>query len=154
MIEDGFNDYFVFMIAGKFSMIDEEDSYLLKGHRWSLRSGYVTKSARKKESLHRLIMGAGTGDVVDHIDGNPLNNCRSNLRLCMNSQNLKNRKLNKNNKSGFKGVVKSSFGNKWRARITSDGARIALGSFDTAEEANEAYVRAAKILHGDFHRPL
>jgi len=114
-------------------------------------SGYRAVKCRrdgKKVLASRLLMNPQNGMVVDHINGDTLDNRRSNLRVCTQAQNLRNRKMSKCSSSGFKGVYAT--GERWRARITSKGDRFYLGSFDNPEAAHEAYCRAAKILHGDF----
>ena len=98
--------------------------------------------------LSRLLMNPNVNEVVDHINGDRLDNRKANLRVCTQSQNLQNRKMNKNNSAGFKGVAKS--GRKWRARITFEGVRRCLGSFDSAKEAHQAYCFAATKLHKRF----
>ncbi len=110
--------------------------------------GYWTIPVDGKNYLsHRLAWFFVTSEwpvkIIDHADGNKLNNRWENLRLATTAQNTANAKLNKNNKSGFKGV---SFANgKWQARIS-----VNLGAFDTPEEASAAYMRAAKMLWGEF----
>jgi hypothetical protein len=100
--------------------------------------------------MHRLIVGLSNDDkrVVDHIDGNPLNNQRSNLRVCAPSQNIKNQRLRTDSTSGLKGV--SKYQGYWRARIQVDGKRINLGNFSTREEAHAAYCLAARQFHREF----
>jgi len=87
------------------------------------------------------------GMVVDHKDGDALNNDPANLRLATRQQNAANARLAKNNTSGFKGVTR--MGNKWVARI-GEGGKHRLGSFDTPEEAHQAYAQAAQKLYGEF----
>jgi len=89
---------------------------------------------------------------IDHIDNNPLNNQRSNLRECTNQQNSFNKSKNKNNKSGFKGVYFDKYANKYKAQIQINNKVKHLGRFDTAEEAHEAYKKSALEYHGEFVR--
>ena len=101
-------------------------------------------------------MKAPNGLQVDHIDGDVLNNQKSNLRICTQQENAKNRKINKNNTSGIKGVSKTKRkewrSKTWQAIIGADGKNTHLGYFYTAEEAGRAYKKAAKELYGDFAR--
>jgi hypothetical protein len=90
--------------------------------------------------------------MIDHRDGDPSNNRWDNLRPATVSQNNANRRPNRNNKSGFKGVVRHRIG-RWCARIKKNGRRYHLGSFATPEEAHAAYVAAARKLFGEFARP-
>jgi len=117
-----------------------------------MRSGKPRVKSRinqKLVRLHRLIAGAVEKDQkVDHINGNTLDNRRSNLRICSNSENLRNRGKNINNTSGYKGVSKRR--NKWAAQVKHNYKTIFLGLFDTPEEAHEAYKRAADKLHLEY----
>ena len=103
--------------------------------------------------LHRQLTNAPKGMSVDHINGDTSDNRLENLRVCTHSDNSKNRKLNKNSSSGFKGVHKHN-GGRWHARITANGKRISLGTFDSPIEASLAYESAARKLHGNFKREL
>jgi hypothetical protein len=89
--------------------------------------------------------------MIDHRDGNPSNNRWSNLRRATVSQNNANRRLHRNNKCGFKGVVQNHIG-RWVASIYKNGQRHHLGCFATAQEAHAAYVAAARKLFGEFAR--
>ena len=91
-------------------------------------------------------------EMIDHINGDPLDNRVTNLRLCTPSQNQWNRGVSKNNTSGFKGVSWRARRSKWYAAIQVYGKTKYLGSFDTAEAAAEAYSAAARLLHGDWTR--
>jgi len=107
----------------------------------------------KKEKgvlLHRFIMNAQKGIIVDHINGNTLDNRKCNLRLCNISQNNCNRKISSHNTSGYKGVYLHN--KKWVARIVINYKNYFLGVFDTPEKAYTAYCKAAKELHGEFAR--
>ena len=105
-------------------------------------------------SAHRLaylwVMGVPSELNIDHIDGNSLNNKWENIRKATVSQSNFNRGLNKNNKTGFKGVRQT--GNKWTASIGINYEKVRLGVFDNPEEAHVAYVNAAKELHGEYAR--
>jgi hypothetical protein len=105
---------------------------------------------------HRLAFVAMIGkwpkETVDHINGEKDDNRWSNLREATYSQNSANRKAMVRNKAGIKGVSWCERDSAWRAYICARGERRALGSFQTKEEAAEAYARAAKQLHGEFAR--
>lgn len=102
--------------------------------------------------LHRLLVNPRDDQVVDHADGNPLNNCRANLRACSHSENMRNRRTARSNRCGLKGVYQDGRTNRWRAEIVMDGVRHRLGSFPTKYEAAAAYREAAVRLHGEFAR--
>jgi len=98
--------------------------------------------------MHRMLTGAGRGEYVDHRDGDGLNNRRSNIRLCTQTQNMANKAVERRNKLGLKGVSASR--GRFRATITPNGQKVHLGTFDTQEEAAAAYRGAAVALWGDF----
>lgn len=89
-----------------------------------------------------LVYGNWPKDSIDHIDGNPSNNIPSNLRVVNHKTNCKNRKLYKNNNTGYVGISKS--GDRYRARIHVDGKEKSLGYFDSIEEAIKSREQANK----------
>lgn len=97
-------------------------------------------------ALHRVVMGATEGQLVDHINGNPLDNRRCNLRFASAGQNSMNCKPKRN---GLKGVHIHRVG-VWRAQISVNGVRHSLGTYPTEAEAHAAYVAAAQKLQGAF----
>lgn len=108
---------------------------------------------RKKVMLHRLLLNAEDPDlVVDHINGNTLDNRKSNLRIATVRQNSANCRRYKNNSSGYKGVSFDKSTNLWKAYIGGAKSRKHLGSFLTKEDAAKAYNREASILYGEFAR--
>ena len=146
---------------GAFVTLDSADIELVSGREWRLhyrRDGGPSGVASGKHPnivlMHRVIAGAKAGEIVDHKDGDPLNNTRQNLRLCSHAQNMRNSRRHTNNRSGFKGVYldTSKAGRRWRAEIRVDGTKYSLGSHATPEGAHSAYCRAAKVLHGEFAR--
>ena len=90
--------------------------------------------------------------AIDHIDGNPLNNKISNLRLATMSQNQCNKKVQTNNKSGVTGVYFINDTNKWTASIQLSGKKVVLGCYQTKEEARQARIEAEKKYFGKFRR--
>ena len=98
--------------------------------------------------LHRYIMEATDGLVVDHINGDPLDNRRENLRVCTQKQNCQNRGATR--KTGLKGISLHKATNRWRAYIKIDGRQKHLGLFPTMEEASKAYAEAAHKYFGEF----
>lgn len=87
---------------------------------------------------------------LDHRDGDPINDRWDNLRLATHFENMRNRGKSRNNKSGYKGVSFHGQTRKFCARIMAGSIYRHLGIFATAEEASEAYQRAAIELHGEF----
>lgn len=103
--------------------------------------------------LHREIMKPGPGLVVDHIDGNALNNRRSNLRVATTSQNTANsRKPARASSSRFKGVSWDAGNKMWRAGVEHMGKNHFLGFYTTEEEAHSKYMERAKMIWGEFAR--
>jgi len=100
--------------------------------------------------MHRLIMNAPEGLVVDHIDRNGLNNRKCNLRLCTKAQNVQNSRPRRNRSSKYKGVFWNKLNKKWSASIHKGDKRIYLGGFDDEIEAALAYDRKAAELFGEF----
>lgn len=106
---------------------------------------------RKTILLHQLIMGF-PGCEVDHKDMDGLNNRSSNLRSATKSQNACNRKINSQNKSGFKGVFFHSQSQKWEAGIEINGKKIYLGRFRNKDDAINARISNIEKYHGEFAR--
>lgn len=135
------------------ALVDDEDYECLRKLPWHYQNRGYAKSGRIL--MHRFILGLtqpGHGVVVDHIDGNRLNNQRSNLQLASQGQNLANTK--RKSKSGFRGVRKCALckSRPWVAQISIDGRTVALGGFETKEAAARAYDKAAKGRFGEFAR--
>ena len=143
---------------GNLFKISEEDLETVRQYQWWVDTkGYVkTKVRNRGVLLSRLLLGVdddGRSVFVDHISGDTLDNRRSNLRVCTQEQNARNRRLNSNNKTGFKGVSLNSKLKKFRADIRAgNGKTIYLGMYKTAEEAADAYDMAASFYHGNFAR--
>lgn len=151
------------LTQGKVALIDDADWDLVSGFKWCAWKGprnntwyAVTDGMRCDGSIgriymHRLILGlTDTKIQSDHRDGNGLNNRRENLRACSDGQNKRNRCVQANNTSGFKGVSWHKQREKWRAVIEINYKQKHLGLFTTPEAAHAAYCAAASELHGDF----
>lgn len=118
-------------------------------HKYAYR--LTQRPNRKTIFMHREIMGFPEGMEIDHIDGNGLNNKRSNLRICTSAENKRNRGIDRiRNKSGYKGVFYEKYHKKYRATICVNYKRIYLGYFDTAKDGAIAYNEAVKKYHGKF----
>jgi len=143
--------------CGFTTLLDEADFPLIVGYGWCCehpRSHLPYAVARQKGRpvrirMHRLLMGARPDQEVDHIDGNTLDNRRSNLRLASRAENGRNRRLNSNSASGVRGVNRGHSG-AWESRIKVDGHTIYLGTFSTIEEAAGARRGAEIFYFGEF----
>jgi len=101
---------------------------------------------RKRIYMHRFIVPGHP--QVDHIDGNGLNNARSNLRGCSNAENIRNRLAQKNNKSGVRGVYWHTQRHRWVAAIRHQGKVISLGTHANIADAQSAYMTKAAEIWG------
>ncbi len=109
------------------------------------------RTLKKEVSIHNIILNPPKGYIVDHIDGDPLNNQRSNLRLATISQNNRNvRKRKTPSSSGYKGVSKTKKQTKWYASIKFNKKSYNLGLYDLEEDAAKAYDKKALEFFGEF----
>ena len=132
-------------------MIDEEDRKKVEKYRWHVNSGYLRGwVGNKKMRLQNYIISPPDGYYVDHINGNPLDNRKENLRIVSKIENSRNRKLNHNNTSGYRGVYYDKRSDNWVARINYFKKKLHLGSFNNKKDAACAYNRAAIKYYGSF----
>lgn len=135
-------------------IFDTEDLDKVKNIAWyTTDRNYVNSYSNKKlYILHRLIMDAPKDMVVDHINGNPLDNRKCNLRICTDAENHRNHKVSKSNTSGCTGVSFESYSQKWRAIIMYQGKKIELGSYKNLDDAVAARKEAEAKYFGEFSR--
>lgn len=154
----------LFCEAAEGVLVSEIDNDLLEfkwriqtkksGTKYVARTDYKTN--KKTLFLHRAIMERvlnrplEKGEIVDHTDGNGLNNCRENLRLVTHQQNMFNIRQSRG-KTGYRGVSLRKDTGKFQASIRIEGKKKHLGYFDTAIEAYHAYCEKAKEIHGVFY---
>jgi hypothetical protein len=151
------------LTKNKYALVDDEDFDELNQYKWfahkkrnnkyySIRTVWMKMEKTKKTiRMHRVIMNCSDDKIVDHKDGNGLNNQRENLRICTNLQNQGNRKLNKNNTSGIRGVYLRKDDKKWEANIRINNKTKHLGIFTDKLEAKNVYTKAAKEHFGEFY---
>jgi hypothetical protein len=139
---------------GKIALVDDEDFDYLNQWKWFASKGrntyYAGRSSKIKNNrwMHRLIMKTPENLQVDHIDHNGLNNQKSNLRNCTNTENLFNR--NKNFKSKYKGVHYNYKKRTYIVQLKAFGYNVYTSEFKNAEKAARKYDEMAKIYHGEF----
>lgn len=142
------------------ALVDETDAEEMMHFAWHVSKGYRTKYARSKirdsagrwlsVSMHRMIMKSPVGIEIDHINGNGLDNRRSNLRFATHSQNAAYSGLRITNQTSYKGVHFRSDRGYFRMTVRCGSERIRRNGFSNAEEAARAYDEEALRLFGDF----
>jgi hypothetical protein len=144
------------LAGGHIALVDDCDFDDLSKYFWWLTSnGYAARKGKGRTTIrmHRQVIGvtADRSKLVDHINGNRLDNRRENLRACNKSQNGMNSKTRSDSVSGLKGVTATR--GRFSARISVDGRQKYLGSYETAEEAHEVYCLWANMVYGEFFNP-
>lgn len=140
---------------GEKVLVDKEDFELLNKRKWKVRNGYPMcqlgpKGKQKRIMMHHYIFPWAI--MLDHIDGNKLNNQKDNLRAADKSLNGMNRGKPRNNTSGYKGVSWNKRDKYYETYITLNQIRYRLGYFKCKHEAAKAYNKAALKYHGKFAR--
>jgi hypothetical protein len=142
------------LTRGLYAIVDAEDYEWLSQYKWYAGAAPHKKTfyARRTipggtELMHRMIMRAPKGMVIDHINGNGLDNRRCNLRICTQGENAQNRRVHWGHASRFMGV--SRCGSKWQAKIRHNGRQYYLGLYDDEVEAAKARDRKALELLGE-----
>jgi hypothetical protein len=139
---------------GCYAYVDAADYEWLDQYRWGLSNGYAARRDvnNKIIYMHRLILPPPPRMLVDHIDGNKANNCRSNLRIATRTQNMQNRPKHRSSSSRFKGIHYSRWSHKWYATCRYAGQCHRSAYFDTDVEAARAYDYLAVAWFGEFAR--
>jgi hypothetical protein len=141
--------------GGLFAIVDASDFQWLSRYRWRATGGEAgypcCRIGGKKVYMHRLIVNAPDGRVVDHANGNRWDNRRDNLRICTQGENLRNRRK-WGGSSRFKGVFWDPVRRKWRVLIRCNGKTVHMGRYADEVQAAMAYDRAARRLFGVYAR--
>lgn len=151
------------LTRGYVAIVDDEDFHRVSKFKWyprikkNRKTIYVMRNSVPRSGnpvfLHNEIRPAVAGFLVDHRNGNGLDNRKENLRYATSQQSAWNRsKYKSGTKSKFKGVSKPPGCVRWRARISKGGKMEDIGFFDSELEAAKAFDAAARALHGDFAR--
>lgn len=145
---------YIRLSTGDIATVDNADFNWLNQWNWHLSgAGYAMRSELGKSIyMHTLLSNGPKGMDTDHVDGNRLNNSRSNLRVCTRSQNMMNARKQSNNTSGYKGVSWQKNAKKFSAYIQVGGKKKHLGLFTNAIEAAKAYNNAALDHFGGYCR--
>lgn len=154
----------ILLTKGKVALVDDEDFESLSRHKWyadksksSNETYYAARAAiidgsRKILPMHRQILGLKPSHIfVDHIDGDGLNNQKTNLRTCTHLENLRNsRKTKLPTSSRYKGVYWDKQMSKWRTRLSLDKKMHHIGLYDSEKEAALAYNCSVSFAHREF----
>lgn len=155
----------IIVLRGYNVIIDDEDYGRVSKYSWMPRTNahyghpesvYFSYHAGLKGRimLHRFLVGKSINDggIVDHINGNTLDNRKCNLRIVTKSQNNQNRSRNIKSTTGYKGVDYHKASGKYRVRICVNHKSISIGYFRDIEKAHAAYCEASKKYHGEYGR--
>lgn len=155
------------LTRGYFALVDDEDFEKFNKYKWQ-RSLAKTKSRKviyaktgitqsngiqRTVRMHRMILNAKKDEIVDHINGNGLDNRKGNLRIVTNRQNHQNRHIKVTSK--YPGVYWKKDNSKWMAKITAKNKQIYLGLFESEDEAYKAYKWACdEVENGNIIKPI
>ena len=153
------------LTKGHEALLDEEDALWAQQWLWYSNTGYPTRNVKCQDGAKRLVrihqeivrrMGLPMRETVDHVNGNPLDNRRANLRTCLYRENASNKRRARNNKTGYTGVHWEQWHGRpgrWMVRVAHGGV-VYKRRFRTFEEAVTAHREAASKLHGEFYREV
>jgi len=146
------------LTRGMFAIVDAEDFDRLNEYKWfanegdgrwrATRSGSVKNGEKITVHMHREILSTPAGCEIDHINGNDLDNRKCNLRVSTHIENMRNMKMHKDNKSGYKGVSRHQ--GRWQVYIRVNNKNTRIGMFSDKLEAARAYDKAAIEAFGEF----
>lgn len=134
--------------------IDKEDFERVSKYKWRVSTnGYVVLAKKGTLYLHRFILKAKIGSIVDHINLNKLDNRKQNLRFVNKKYNETNKLKTKiKTSSKYKGVHFENYTQKYRAAVKCNGKIYRLGRFNNEIDAAKAYNKKALELFGKFVR--
>lgn len=141
------------LTQGKVAIVDDCDYAELSKYKWCFHKRYAIRNVKangkcKQVYMHRVIAGTPDGMETDHVNGDSLDNRRCNLRWATTAQNQANRRIDGDNRSGYKGVYFHARSGKWMARLSDRY----LGIHETPQGAAVAYNRAAQSVYGEYAR--
>ena len=142
---------------GKVTLVDSDDYKSLSKFKWNNTGYYAGRAgprrpgkARRTFLMHRVVMGAGRKDEIDHINRDPLDNRKSNLRFVSHRDNIRNSKLYSTNKSGHRGISWDNRTESWFVVIVQNGKNKFLGRYGDIEVAKSVYKKVAREVYGEF----
>lgn len=149
------------LTQGKYAILDKEDYENLKKFKWHYgeygKTGYAKRliwDKKNKKSkivrMHHFVLPLRKGYMVDHINGNGIDNRRNNLRLVTKSQNMMNSGVRKNSTTKVTGVSWHKQIKRWRAYISINKKQISLGTYLSLEEAIKARLNGENKFHKTF----
>lgn len=145
------------LTQGLYALIDRDDAAQVERWNWCvIRPSGLPRPMRRENRravlLYRKLLNAPAESLVDHRNGNTLDNRRANLRLCTSAQNLRNTTPVGSGKSGRRGVSWDGYTGKWRAWLMLDGKLVASSRHKRFEDAVAARERAEREHFGEFRR--
>ncbi len=155
----------IYLTRDKYTIVDDEDYERLMKHSWAWipatgsqsSKGYAVRKGNKKRGeprtvqMHREILHASKGTIIDHKNLNSLDNRKENLRYADVQTNSFNRnKPIMDCTSKYKGVLQRKNDTRWMARIKFNGRHVELGKYDTEEKAAAIYNFASRIFYGKY----
>lgn len=148
--------------TNRFAIVDDSDYPIVSRFEWRLRNyghlHYAGTGGSPAVAMHRLVMGClgERSKIVDHVNGNGLDNRRENLRFCTHTQNYYNARKRKNTTSKYKGVSFFRATGQWRAQLhyreNGNVVRLELGLHDDESIAGRAYDASARQYFKEFAR--
>lgn len=147
------------LTRGLIAVADEDAFDLAAGMKWyAISCGskfYACHTKRRKDLsetilLHRLLTGAPNGMVVDHINGDTMDNRSANLRVCTAQENLWNQSVRRDSASGVRGIRQDKKSGRWKVSVMRDRRDHWVGSFETLDAAKAAHEAASLRLYGQF----
>lgn len=146
------------LTKGKFTLVDDAVVSIVTRWKWVFNHGYALRTQQYRDAsgalkcrniyLHRFLMKAKKGVDVDHVNGDPLDNRRKNLRTCSRSENLANSKKRKDNTSGQRGVYRAR--EKWEVKFQFKGKTYRFGNHKSKEVAIAVAKKAMKKVFGKY----
>lgn len=143
------------LTQGQSTIVDDSDYDMLMDFKWSAdNDGYHFYAKTKRNytilCMHRLVANASKGQIVDHVNGDTLDNRKCNLRIVSHQSNMRNMVRRKKSSSGYKGVSWQKSTGKWQAGIRINKIQKYLGCFTSKIQAASAYDSAAVKHFGEY----